>query len=107
MGEFRMWMIHEVVRPRYFITERIEDRAFLTLHQGIAKFLLSRLDSSSVVRASHQQIADWLGTHRETVSYTIREFRSKKILLPGYRKITVLDRQGLVSESEKGRPKHY
>ena len=44
---------------------------------------------------SHQILADHLGTYRETISAILRDFKSEGMVELGYRRITVLDQEGL------------
>jgi CRP/FNR family transcriptional regulator, cyclic AMP receptor protein len=44
---------------------------------------------------SHQSLADHLGTYRETVSAILRDFKRQDLVELGYRRITILDLEGL------------
>jgi CRP-like cAMP-binding protein len=53
----------------------------------------------SVVRATHQELADMLGTWRETISKTLQDFRRRGLVASGRRQLTLLDSEGLQLEA--------
>jgi CRP-like cAMP-binding protein len=80
---------------------RLEEIAFGTVSSRLAALLLEldRSDPKGTVRATHQQLADMLGTWRETVSKTLGEFRRKGLVGSGRRELTLLDPRGLSMEA--------
>ena len=56
-------------------------------------------DPKNVVRATHQELADMLGTWRETVSKTLQEFRRRGWIASGRRQLTLLDKEALQLEA--------
>jgi CRP-like cAMP-binding protein len=51
------------------------------------------------VHATHQELADMLGTWRETISKTLQEFRRKGLVASSRRRVTLLDKDGLQLEA--------
>jgi len=67
------------------------------LPERVAELLIS-LDHDEdglLEGVSHQMLADYLGTYRETVSSILREFKRNALLNLGYRRIQLLDREEL------------
>ena len=56
-------------------------------------------DPEGAVRATHQQLADMLGTWRETVSKTLQDFRRRGLVASGRRQLTLLDKDALYFEA--------
>jgi CRP/FNR family cyclic AMP-dependent transcriptional regulator len=76
---------------------RLEQMAYSTIASRLAALLLELAgdDSNDVVRATHQELADMLGTWRETVSKTLQEFRRQGWIASGRRQLTLLDKEAL------------
>lgn len=76
---------------------RLEQMAFRTVASRLAALLLELAgdDPHHVVRATHQELGDMLGTWRETISKTLQDFRRKGLVASGHRRLIVLDREGL------------
>jgi len=70
----------------------VEEVAFKRLDQRLAALLLRR---GPTVRATHQQLADELGSVREIVSRIMRNFASQGLVQTGREQITILDSSGL------------
>jgi CRP-like cAMP-binding protein len=81
---------------------RLEQMAYSTIAARLAALLLelSGEDDLGVVNATHQELADMLGTWRETISKTLQDFRRRGLVASGRRKLTLLDRQGLEFEAD-------
>jgi CRP-like cAMP-binding protein len=75
--------------------------AYKTIASRLAALLLDLGGGNpgSEVFATHQQLADMLGTWRETISKTLQDFRRRGLVVPGRRKLTILDSQGLRREA--------
>ena len=56
-------------------------------------------DPELTVHATHQQLAEMLGTWRETISKTLQDFRRWGLVAPGNRQLTLLDTAGLQLEA--------
>ena len=54
---------------------------------------------NDVVHATHQELADMLGTWRETISKTLQDFRRRGLVASGRRQLTLLDKDGLELEA--------
>ena len=76
---------------------RLEQMAYSTIASRLAALLLELAgdDPRSVVRATHQELADMLGTWRETISKTLQDFRRRGLVASGRRQLTLLDKDGL------------
>ena len=77
----------------------IEEIAFRRLDERVAEYLLSKCDSSSLVRATHQQIATELGSSREVVSRILKDFEAREIVALARREIQILDSSSLKARS--------
>jgi CRP/FNR family cyclic AMP-dependent transcriptional regulator len=80
---------------------RLEQMAYSTIASRLAGLLLELAgdDSAQVVHATHQELADMLGTWRETISKTLQEFRRRGLVASGRRQLTLLDKEALELEA--------
>jgi CRP/FNR family cyclic AMP-dependent transcriptional regulator len=80
---------------------RLEQMAYGTISSRLAALLLELAgnDSNEVVHATHQELADMLGTWRETVSKTLQDFRRNGWIASGRRQLTLLDKEALQWEA--------
>jgi CRP/FNR family cyclic AMP-dependent transcriptional regulator len=80
---------------------RLEQVAYSTIASRLAALLLELGgdDPEGVVRVTHQELADMLGTWRETISKTLQDFRRRGLVASGRRQLTVLDKEGLQWEA--------
>jgi CRP-like cAMP-binding protein len=80
---------------------RLEQMAYSTIAGRLAALLLELGGDSAepVVRSTHQELADMLGTWRETISKTLQDFRRRGLVASGRRQLTILDREGLALEA--------
>jgi CRP/FNR family cyclic AMP-dependent transcriptional regulator len=80
---------------------RLEQMAYSTIASRLAALLLELGADGyhSVIEVTHQELADMLGTWRETISKTLQDFRRRGLVLSGRRKLTLLDTQGLRLEA--------
>ena len=74
------------------LMQTVEEVAFKRLDQRLATVLLRR---GPTVRATHQQLADELGSVREIVSRIVRNFASEGLVQTGREQITILNPDGL------------
>ena len=79
------------------VESRLEDVAYKKLPERLAALLLELADhrETTITGMSHQALADTLGTYRETVSSILREFKRQGLVELGYRRIKILDAEGL------------
>jgi len=76
--------------------EELEALAFRSLPARLAALLLREADSYGTVDGySHQELAERLGTYRETVSQLLGRFRGEGLISVEPRRIRLLDRDGL------------
>jgi CRP-like cAMP-binding protein len=80
---------------------RLEQMAYSTISARLAALLLELGNSNqdNVVHATHQELADMLGTWRETISKTLQDFRRRGLVASGRRQLTLLDKEGLELEA--------
>ncbi len=80
---------------------RLEQMAYSTIASRLADLLLELGgdDPNDIVRATHQELADMLGTWRETVSKTLQDFRRRGLVASGRRQLKLLDKEALQFES--------
>jgi CRP/FNR family transcriptional regulator len=74
------------------LMQTVEEVAFKRLDQRLAALLLRR---GPTVRATHQQLADELGSVREIISRIMRNFSVQGLVQTGREQITILDSDGL------------
>jgi CRP/FNR family cyclic AMP-dependent transcriptional regulator len=89
----------EIVGQRLLEAEAIiEDFAFKGVPARLATLLvrLSGRDGADEVRGySHQDLAEMIGSYRETVTATLDDFKRRDLVAVGRRHIQILDRRGL------------
>lgn len=83
---------------------RLEQMAYSTIAARLAALLLDLAGDArnGVVRATHQELADMLGTWRETISKALQDLRRRGLVSSGRRALTLLDREGLRTVAEGG-----
>ena len=67
------------------------------LDRRLAALLVRRADESPTIRATHQAIADELGSVRENVTRLLRGFEDRGLVELGRERIRVADRDGLLA----------
>jgi len=79
---------------------RLEQMAYSTIASRLAALLLelSEDDPRDIVHVTHQELADMLGTWRETISKTLQDFRRRGLVASGRRQLTLLDKGALELE---------
>jgi CRP/FNR family transcriptional regulator len=77
------------------LMQRIDEVAFQRLDQRVAAWLLRNHDAVREVHATHQQIADELGSVREQVTRAIRHLEAAGLLRTARQCITLMDLDGL------------
>jgi CRP-like cAMP-binding protein len=80
---------------------RLEQMAYSTVATRLAALLLELGgdDPNNAVHATHRELADMLGTWRETISKTLHDFRCRGLVASSHRQLTLLDREGLQLEA--------
>lgn len=79
------------------VENSLEDVAYKKLPERLAALLVDlNEDEKGVIKGiSHQALADYLGTYRETVSAILRDFKRQGLVELGYRRITLVDQEEL------------
>lgn len=81
--------------------EELEALAFRGLPARLASLLLREADAYGTVAGySHQELAERLGTYRETVSQLLGRFRVEGLVAVEPRRIRLLDPDGLAAHAE-------
>jgi len=80
---------------------RLEQMAYSTIASRLAALLLELRDDSqdNTIEVTHQELADMLGTWRETISKTLQDFRRRGLITSGRRKLILLDMEELELEA--------
>lgn len=92
------WALLQTYGERLLQVENsLEDVAYKALPARLAALLLARRDKTTgmVKDLSHQTLADYLGTYRETISAILRDFKRQGFVQLGYRRITIVDEDAL------------
>jgi CRP/FNR family cyclic AMP-dependent transcriptional regulator len=90
--------ILEVVGRRLLEVEaRLEGIAFKTVAGRLASLLLRLMkeEGTTIRGLSHQDLAENIGTHRETTTQTLTKFRAAGLVETGRKRIKILDPEGL------------
>lgn len=79
--------------------EKLEDLAFKSIPSRLAGLLIKLAGAENgrndVVGYTHQDMAEMLGTYRETTTQTLNEFKHRGWIEIGRKKIRILDREAL------------
>ncbi|MEL6269341.1 MAG: Crp/Fnr family transcriptional regulator [Chloroflexota bacterium] len=80
--------------------QRFEDIAFRRMPSRIARLILQLTeeqgDGATLKGYTHQQIADMLGTYRETTTQILNDFKNQGLIRLGRKTIEIVDYDGLV-----------
>src|SRR5262252_8013852 len=74
---------------------KLEEFAYLTASNRVAAALLRLVSEGVIADMSHQDIADAVAVHRETVTKILDEFEAGGLVALGRRRVQVLDVDGL------------
>ena len=83
--------------------ERLENMAFKGIPARLASLLLrlsSEQESDIVQGLTHQDLAESVGTYRETATQVLNDLKSQGLIEIGRKRITILDRNGLEDVAE-------
>lgn len=89
---FREWIFRLFTERISGLMQLVEEVAFHKLDQRLAAWLL---EHAPRVAASHQAIADELGSVREIISRLLRQFEDQGLVRLGRERIEILDVSGL------------
>lgn len=83
--------------------EQLEDMAFKSIPARLALLLLRLRDeqgSDIIYGFTHQDLAEAIGTYRETATQTLNEFKANDLIEIGRKRIDILDPDGLERVAE-------
>ena len=89
---FRDCVVHLLAERIAELMLLVEEVAFLRLDQRLAKLLLGK---GEPIHATHQTLADELGSVREIVSRLLKGFAGQGLVTLGRERIELVDRDGL------------
>jgi CRP/FNR family transcriptional regulator len=96
---FRDFVFHLFADRIAELMQRVEEVAFQRLDQRLARLLLARGDD---IQATHQALADELGSVREIVSRLLKGFAAEGLVSLGREHIAILDRLALERLADLG-----
>lgn len=77
---------------------RLEDLAFKSIPARLASLLLRLAgDASQISGLTHQDLAEMVGTYRETATQVLNELKGRGLIEIGRKRIMITDRAGLVA----------
>jgi CRP/FNR family cyclic AMP-dependent transcriptional regulator len=94
----------EVIGKRLVEVEaRLEDIAFKTVAGRLASLLLRLMkeQGKTITGFTHQNLADAIGTYRETTTQTLNRLKAQGLVDTGRKRIQILDPEGLHLIAEK------
>lgn len=84
--------------------EKLEDLAFKSIPSRLAGLLIKLAGvengHNDIVGYTHQDMAEMLGTYRETTTQTLNEFKDRGWIDIGRKKIRILDREALELQAD-------
>jgi CRP-like cAMP-binding protein len=83
--------------------ERLETMAFKGIPARLASLLLRLSEergSPEVVGLTHQDLAETVGTYRETATQVLNDLKTQGLIDIGRKRITILDAEGLAAVAE-------
>ena len=105
-ARFRDFVFHLFSERLAELMQLVEEVAFHRLDQRLAKLLLAKLllaKPGETLHATHQQLAEELGSVREIVSRLLKGFAAQGLVSLGREQIAILDRSGLKALAEASR----
>lgn len=100
---FRDFVFHLLADRIAELMQLVEEVAFRRLDQRLAKLLLGKPEP---IQATHQSLADELGSVREIVSRLLKGFAAQGFVSLGRERITLIDCRGLAHlADEEDRPR--
>ncbi len=89
---FAVALLSQLGRRLVEVEAALERFAFGSVPSRLAALLLTLRDKDGEVRGmSHQDLADRIGTHRETATRCLNDFRSEGIIEAGRERIAIVD----------------
>ena len=99
-ASFRDFVFHLFAERIAELMQLVEEVAFHRLDQRLAKLLLAR---GETIHATHQTLAEELGSVREIVSRLLKGFAVQGLVRLGREQIAVIDRPGLQQLADSSR----
>jgi CRP/FNR family transcriptional regulator len=100
-GELALVILQDFADRLDHLTGLVEDLALRTVRGRLARFLLERAEEDRITqRWTQEEIAAHVGTVRDMVGRTLRAFADAGLLEMDRQRIILLDREGLVLETE-------
>lgn len=96
-------MLEEVGQRMHDAQERLGESAFKAIPARVAALLLRLSEGSTreISGMSHQDLADWLGVYRETITNTLDRLRDDGVIEISRKRVTVLDVDKLRAAAEE------
>lgn len=96
-------MLEEVGQRMHDAQERLGESAFKGIPARAASLLLRLSDGGAreISGMSHQDLADWLGVYRETITNTLDKLRNEGLIEISRKKIEILDVERLRAAAEE------
>lgn len=91
-ADFRAFVFHLFAERIAELMQLVEEVAFHRLDQRLARLLLAK---GPTVRATHQALAEELGSVREIISRLLKGFALQRLVTLGRERIKVIDERGL------------
>lgn len=85
------------------VESRLQTMAFKGIPARLASLLLllaEENDSLEVVGLTHQDLAETVGTYRETATQVLNDLKAQGLIEIGRKRITILDAEGLLAVAE-------
>jgi CRP-like cAMP-binding protein len=101
---FAVAMLQLMLERRLQAERRIESLLSRSVESRVAEFLLDASERHGIpdsrgvliaVRYTHQEIADYVGSTRETVTLTLGELRRRDVITFDHRRLVLLDARAL------------
>ena len=99
-SEVGLRLLAEVARRFQEREAELESLAFRGLAARLAALLLREANPDGVVGMTHQELAERLGTYRESVSMLLGDLRDAGVVITAPRRIEILDRTSLCRRAE-------
>jgi len=95
-----LYMLEQTHAHLHAVEEKLESVAFRRIAGRVAEFLLQLAEQQGdqrVIGYTHQEIADCIGTYRETVTQTLNQFKAMGCIAIGRKSIDILNSRQLAA----------
>jgi CRP-like cAMP-binding protein len=100
---FAIGLLELMGRRLQDVESSLERLAFRSVAARLASLLIALRDANGEVRGlSHQDLADRIGTHRETATRALNDFRAAGIIELGRERIRIIDADRLHALADEG-----